>query len=162
LAGVRYWSVSEGAWRDLFDEVGALITTTSGYEPRGDFSVAEMRARRDLYFYQNDTRPTGGAVYRIRVHEVERDRLVVAVENVTAVKLLLVTLFAPGTLQSVYFLDRLSPDEGVWGYYSLTRNAAPMASSLVGGHEASYLNRAVALYRHVAGIPTDKESPLAP
>jgi hypothetical protein len=162
LASVRYWSVSDGEWRDLVDEVGAVTITTGGHEPRGDFSAAEMRAERDLHFYQDDTRPTGGAVYRIRVQEIGPDRLVVAVENVTAIELLMMTLFPPGALQSVYFLDRLSPDEDIWGYYSLTRIGRSGASSLLGGHEASYLNRAVALFRHVAGIPTDAEPPLAP
>jgi hypothetical protein len=28
-------------------------------------------------------------------------------------------------------------------------------------YEASYINRAVAYYRHIAGIPTDQEPPAA-
>jgi hypothetical protein len=32
---------------------------------------------------------------------------------------------------------------------------------ITGGHEASYVNRAVALYRHLARIPTDREPPAA-
>jgi hypothetical protein len=33
------------------------------------------------------------------------------------------------------------------------------ASSLIAGHEASLVNRAVAIYRHLTGIPTDQEPP---
>jgi hypothetical protein len=59
-------------------------------------------------------------------------------------------------MQTAYFLERREP--GVWNFYSLTRTR--MASSLLPtGSEASYINRAVAFFRHVAGIPTDQEPP---
>jgi hypothetical protein len=83
---------------------------------------------------------------------------VIATENVTAVRKLILTMFAPGELQSTYFLERRSP--GVWTYYSLSRTS-PDANPLARGHAASYLNRAVALFRYVAGIPTDQEPPAA-
>jgi hypothetical protein len=38
------------------------------------------------------------------------------------------------------------------------RNANPLTA----GHDASYVNRAVAFYRFLAGIPTDREPPAAP
>jgi hypothetical protein len=164
LTEVRYWSVSRGEWRDLVEEAHALTATPGDdggrHEPRADFSASEMRTGRALYFYQNDTGPAGGAVYRMRVREVDADRLVAEVANVTAIKTLFLTLFAPGALQSAYVLERLSPNEGVWGYYSLTR--ATVSQALLGDHDASFVNRAAAIYRCVAGIPTAKEPPLAP
>jgi len=36
------------------------------------------------------------------------------------------------------------------------------ASLLTAGYEASSINRAVAFYRYLAGIPTDKEPPASP
>jgi hypothetical protein len=39
------------------------------------------------------------------------DRIVVSVVNASPVRTLLVTLFAPGELQTTYFLDRLGSDE---------------------------------------------------
>jgi hypothetical protein len=70
--------------------------------------------------------------------------------------MMLVTVFEPGDLQTAYFLERRAP--GVWGFYSLTRTR--MASSLMPvGDEGSYINRAVAFYRHIAAIPTDQEPP---
>ncbi len=37
-----------------------------------------------------------------------------------------------------------------------------MASSLLPtGSDASYINRSVALFRHLAGIPTDQDPPVA-
>jgi hypothetical protein len=70
----------------------------------------------------------------------------------------MVTLFDPGEMQSVYFLDRESPE--VWRYYSIARTG-PKSSSLTAGHAASSINRAVAYYRRLVGIPTDKDPPAA-
>lgn len=71
---------------------------------------------------------------------------------------LFVTLFHPGEMQSIYFLDRES--DYVWRYYSIARTGRK-ASRLAAGHEASSINRAVAFYRSLAGIPTDLEPPAA-
>jgi hypothetical protein len=111
-----------------------------------------------LFFAQSDNRSSGEVVYRLLIRELRPNRLVIATENVTAVRKLILTLFAPGELQSTYFLERRSP--GVWTYYSLSRTS-PDANPLARGHAASYLNRAVALFRYVAGIPTDQEPPAA-
>ena len=101
---------------------------------------------------------SGTAVYRMRVAEASADRLVVEVENVSIMRYLFVTLFHPGEMQSVYFLDRES--ENVWRYYSIARTGRG-ASRLATGHETSSINRAVAFYRFLAGIPTDQEPPAA-
>jgi hypothetical protein len=37
-----------------------------------------------------------------------------------------------------------------------------IASLLPAGNEASYINRAVAFYRYLTGIPTDMEPPASP
>jgi len=61
-------------------------------------------------------------------------------------------------MQSIYFLDRES--EGVWRCYSIVR-AGKNANRLVEGNGSSAINRAVAFYRFVAGIPTSQEPPAA-
>jgi hypothetical protein len=61
-------------------------------------------------------------------------------------------------MQSVIFLDRRG--SGLWGYYQTIR-AAEGASVIALGSDASYVNRLAALYRYVAGIPTDQEPPAA-
>ena len=83
----------------------------------------------------------------------------VETENVSAVRYLLLPLASPGDLQALYFLERQTSNE--WGYYSLARTSAS-TSLLIGGHEASDINRAVALFRYIAGIPTDLEPPAVP
>ncbi len=154
LPGIRYWSVSDRDWRVLVTEAAAIVGSDSS-DRRPDFSAAEMKPGRNLYFAQRDSRSTGEVVYRLRVLESGADRLVVEVENVTAVHAFVVTLFSPGAIKTIYFLDRLGG--GSWGFYALL--AAD--SSYAAGNEASLINRAVTLYRHFAGVPTDGAPPLA-
>lgn len=152
---VRYWSVTEKSWKPLVTDVFSLSGPDAA-QRRADFSAADVVKGRDLYFAQSDNRSSGKTVYRDRVLLVERDRVMLVRENVTPVKMMLVTVFEPGDLQTAYFLERRAP--GVWGFYSLTRTR--MASSLMPvGDEGSYINRAVAFYRHIAAIPTDQEPP---
>jgi len=61
-------------------------------------------------------------------------------------------------MQSIYFLDRESGS--VWRYYGILR-AGVGTNRLLAGNAASAINRAVAFYRYVVGIPTDQEPPAA-
>lgn len=156
LRGIRYWSATEGLWRTLIIDAAAL----SGPDPRSrrpDFSPSEMAKGSELHYWEDDSR-SGEIVYRMSVLDRGPAGVVIATENLTPVRLFLMTLFAPGALQSVEFIAQVSP--GIWGVYLLTRTGEG-TSALAGGHEASYVNRAVALYRHLAGIPTDREPPAA-
>ena len=148
LTRIRYWSVSHEACRDLIDEAFALAGPDAD-QRRRDFSARELAAGRTLYFFQDDNGPVGGAVYRLRVLGVAPDRLVVETENVGAVSMLLVTLFEPGELRALYILERDARE--LWRFYCLTGTTAG-ASRFASGHEASYINRALALYGYVAGL----------
>ena len=79
-------------------------------------------------------------------------------ENVTPIRIGILSAFDPGAMQSVIFLDKRGP--GTWGYYQTIR-AAEGASAIALGSNASYVNRLAALYRYTAGIPTDQEPPAA-
>jgi hypothetical protein len=94
----------------------------------------------------------------MHVAEASADRLVFNVENVTTMRYLLIPILHPGEIQSVYFLDRESDD--VWRYYSMVRTAKT-ANSLLAGNQSSSVNRAVAFYRALAGIPAEQEPPAA-
>ena len=156
LTAARYWSTTDGAWRPLATDAAAW---SDGDPPhrRPDFSAVELRNGRDVRFAQRDGRSTGEVVYRLRVSASDPRRLVAVVENLSPVRLLLLTVFAPGDLRSAYFLQPVAP--GIWGFYALllVHAAGPLGS----GHEASYVNRSVALFRLVAGFPTDAEPPPA-
>jgi hypothetical protein len=153
---MRYWSTTHAEWRTLIVDAHALTDSQPNHR-RGDFAPDEMQAGKVLYFEQVDNL-SGAAIYRIHVAEASADRLVFDVENVSVMRYLFVTLFRPGEMQSVYFLDRESED--VWRYYSIARTGRS-ASRLATGHESSSINRAVAFYRSLAGIPTDQEPPAA-
>ena len=147
LKGLKYWSVTEGGWRTLITSATALEGPKVD-RPRSDFTLAEMRSGADLYFAQSENRAGGDVVYRMRVQDFGPNRFVVRVENASPVSRYLVTLFNPGDLASVHFLERTGP--GVWGYYGLAWAEDSLVSRLA-VPEASYLNRALALYRHFLG-----------
>jgi hypothetical protein len=149
LKGLRYWSVTEGGWRTLITDASAL----DGPDPehkRPNFALSEMRGGKDLYFTQQDNRAAGDVIYRMQVKEMSATRLVVAIENASAVRRFMLTLFNPGDLQSLHFLERQAPN--VWRYYGLAW-AGETTASLLAVPKASYVNRAKALYGHFAGLP---------
>jgi hypothetical protein len=53
---------------------------------RGDFLAAEMRDGKDRFFSQRANGSSNDVVYRLRVREAGSERLVIELENVTAVR----------------------------------------------------------------------------
>ena len=155
LGGMRYWSTTHQQWQTLIVNAHALTGPQTGR--RQDFQPDEIQEGKMLYFDQTDNL-SGKAIYRMIIIKVSADRIVFEVENVSIMRYFVVTLFHPGEMQSIYFLDRDSHD--VWRYYSITRTGRN-SNRLAAGHESSSINRAVALYRFLAGIPTDQEPPAA-
>jgi len=156
LAGVRYWSATHKQWQTLILDAFALTGSQSG-QRREDFTSEEMTEGKVLYFEQVDNL-SGKGIYRMHIAEASADRLVFDVENVSTMRYHFVPILDPGEMQSIYFLERESND--VWRYYSIVRtekNANPM----IARNESSSINRAVAFYRYLVGIPTDREPPVA-
>ena len=96
--------------------------------------------------------------FRIRVLEAGPDAVRFTVENVSPIALFVIILFGPSDLQSFHSLERRSWD--TWAYYGVFPVGVG-AGRLAGGHERSYVNRAVAFYRLLAGVPTDRDPPAA-
>jgi uncharacterized protein DUF6675 len=155
LAGTRYWSTTHKQWQTLIVAAHALTGVQRG-QRREDFTPGEMKEDKVLYFEQTDNL-AGKATYRMHIAEASNDRVVFDVENVSTIRYLLVTLFHPGEMQSIYFLDRESDD--VWRYYSIARTGTN--ANRMTGNVSSAVNRAVAYYRQVVGIPTGQEPPAA-
>jgi len=156
LRSIQYWSTTDKRWGPLSNDASAL----TGPDPksrRHDFSASELVQGADLYYWEDDTR-TGSTVYRLRVSESTPERVVISSDNVTPVRKFIFTLFRPGALQSVLIIQRVAP--GLFGVFVLSRSGEG-ASVLTAGHESSYVNRATALYRQLAGIKTDQEPPAA-
>ena len=112
--------------------------------------MAEMKSGSELYFAQSDNRASGDIIYRMQVKQAGPSRLVIAIENVTAVRQFLIPFFEPGDLQSVHYLERNGP--GLWSYYGLAWSGENMSSQLL-VPEASYVNRALALTATFAAVP---------
>ena len=159
LSEVRYWSVTETQWNNMFMHAVAL----DGPDPkktRGDFSAAELRAGGNFYFSAADNRSGKDAVSRLRVITADDAHFVLETENVTPLRWTVLTYAAPSSFQTWYFLDR--DVGGAWRFYSLTRvlYASSLLSSVI--PDKSYINRSVAMYRHFLGLPTDRDPPAAP
>jgi len=157
LLGVQYWSITDHKWRPLVSAASAM-TAAKPAQQRADYSPAELAAGSELYYQVTDTRYGRATTYRLRLHEHQPGHLVIETSNVDAIKQWGITLYAPNGLDTWYFLNERSP--GVLAYYSITRILP--ASSLAAGHEESFINRAIALYRHYLRLPTDAEPPSAP
>jgi hypothetical protein len=155
LKSIRYWSVTDKAWRNLVSDA-AVVDGPDGRVIRPDLTPGELIAGSSFYYFEVSR--SGRTIYRLTVLERTADRVVLATENVTPIRLAIVTAFEPGALQAVTFLERRGP--GTWGYYQVIR-AGPGASALALGSESSYVNRLAALYRHTAGLPTESEPPAA-
>ena len=155
LAGLLYWSSTEKRWQPLIVDASAVAGPGGGRRP--DFSADEIVEGRSLWAEEQDNL-LGKGTYRIRIVASAEARLVFATENASTLRFMGIPIFGPGEVQSICFLERESKD--VWRYYSLAR-MGKQVSLLVSGHEASLINRAVASYRFLAGIPANQEPPAA-
>lgn len=156
LTGVQYWSTTHKQWRTLIVDAYALTDSPHGQQ-RKDFTADEMKPGNALYFEQVDNL-TGKAVYRLQIVEASPSRMVFEVENVSTMRYFLMPILHSGELQSMYFLDRESDNS--WRCYGIVRTGKN-ANGLIGGNERSAINRAIAYYRYLVGIPTTQEPPAA-
>jgi hypothetical protein len=155
IRGLKYWSVTDEKWRPLSTNAFA-VRDVFGPIARADFSAAEVLSGDALFFSRDDSRSTGQTLYEARAVAVSEDSLMLETRNVTAVQLLLFTLFEAGELRSIHYLHH---DAGSrWNYYGLT--AARTLGVL--SDERSFINRAAAYFRYLADQPADGASPLAP
>ena len=155
FTGLRYWSTTHKRWQTLIVEAYALDSQHG--KRRQDFGSDEIKKGNVLYFQQVDN--LSNATYKLHVLEASQSRLVFKIENLSTIRFHFLPIFDPGELQSIYFLDRES--DKVWRFYSMLRTGKK-ANSLMARNESSSINRTVAFYRHIVGIPSTKEPPAAP
>ncbi|MES9937936.1 MAG: DUF6675 family protein [Sedimenticola sp.] len=158
LTEIQYWTVTGKHWRPLIAEAYALAGRDRTLK-RGDFSLDELIPGQELYMWQKENTFAGKVLYRMRVKERSDRHIVVEAENIETVWFFIFPILDPGEYQFAYFLERES--DGVWRYYSLMRMGSSW-NPYEEGYEDHYINRAVALFRYLAGIPTDLEPPAAP
>jgi uncharacterized protein DUF6675 len=152
---IRYWSVSRQSWQPL----ALSISAVTGAPGASAAVVAASLAPGGTYQFTERDEHGGDIVYSLRVLQHDAAHLTVATENVTPIRIAIVTAFPPGALQTVTFLERAGADQ--WNTYQITRVGAD-ASSLVLGYPGSFLNRLEAVRRYLASQPPDQLPPLAP
>jgi hypothetical protein len=155
LTQVRYWSVTDKRWQPLFQQARAL---GEDGKLRRDLTLSELVPGREWRFEQKDNRLPVSTVQGLTVRLRDANRVQIDVRNVEPVELVFVDIAKPGAMRTAHLLEREALDR--WRYYSVTQ-VESMPKLLGGGNDASWINRANALYRHIAGIRTDQEPPLA-
>lgn len=152
-----YWSVSNVDWRHLLVDASAL----SGPDPeqrRPDFAPAELQAGAHIYAVYDDDQNPGPVVFETEIREAGPDGFVIVARNVTDLRLMGISIAGPGDLSSMTAVHRIDSDE--FDYYSLSAMSLnPLAAAMMS--DAAHVNRAVATFRYVAGIPGDRDPPVA-
>ena len=154
---IRFWAVTRHEWRPLVEQ-SWVVNGPDAKARRADPTAAELVAGHDLY-YAEDAEIGGRAIWRLHVVERSDDRIVLTSENLTPIRIAIMTIFEPRSLQVATVLQHAGND--VWDLYEITRAGAE-SSSFVSGYGSSYLNRLDAMRRHLAGLPTDRDPPVAP
>lgn len=143
LGGLQYWSWSEKKRETLVKQASALDAKTR--QPRTDFLPDEMKSGAVLYFQQSDNRSSGPVQYRMTVEQATPEKIVIRIENVSRVKFMMMTVYKPGDIQSVYVLEQGAG--GVWSYFNLL--GIDTNVTLIGGNPAlSATSRAQAMFGH--------------
>lgn len=154
MGHLKYWSVTDGAWRVLISKAFA-VDDGNARRPRSDFSAEEVLSGQTLVMAQRDTRSTGLNLYALMDRSHTSKEMRVTVINLTDIRFLLATIFRRNTLISTHFFTRLRGTE--WGYYSLT----VVKDGSVKGREKSFINRAAAFQRFITGERPEQEPALA-
>ena len=158
LKTIRYWSYSRKTWRDLLAETVALDGPDKALK-RQEFGIGDIAAGRDYFMWQEENSPASGVILRTRFHELSAHRIVFEQVNLTASRILMVTVLEPYEYRAIHFIEREAGS--VWRYYSLTRIGRE-GGSVSTDRIASTINRSVALYRYLGGLPMEREPPGAP
>ncbi|MCB2053811.1 MAG: hypothetical protein KDE35_06155 [Geminicoccaceae bacterium] len=156
MTDILYWSTSRAEWRPLFDEVTALSGPEEA-QTASDPPPGALVEGATVYSLQNDSDPLGAMVMALEVREHDDTRLVVTWTNRTAGTVLGMTVLPPGALETALVAERSGTGLLL---YMVARVGTNVPRWLAPGRD-SQINRAVALYRWLAGIPTDREPPAA-
>ncbi len=154
---IHVWSTMHQAWEPFTTQAGFTDGPAANYT-YPDLKPADFVAGKDFYYYEIDPR-TGRTIHHLKVGQRTNDKVELVTENLTAVKYSMFTIFEPHNLRTATFIERRGPNE--WGYYQTI--GVGDGSDFIAVHSASpYINRLTALYRYMAGLPTDGSPPAAP
>ncbi len=152
---IQYWSIRRAEWRPVYRKIEP-VTDVTGRDRRADFGRDELIGGATLYFREQIESPLGPMVQRLRVLHRDANRLEIDIENASVGRVAVLTVIPQGSARTRLTLEREADD--VWRYHSLTRIADLMPAPLA-PPRGSWANRANAMFRWFAGIPTDQEPP---
>ncbi len=154
---IRFWSITHQAWEPFVVQAGF----TEGPDAKStypDLKPEDFVTGKEFYYYETDAR-TGRTLNRLTVRQRMADKVELSTENLTPIKVALFTVFEPHALKSATFIERHG--SGEWGYYQTI--GVGEGSDFIAVHSVSpYINRLAALYRYMAGLPTDGAPAMAP
>jgi hypothetical protein len=154
LKGATYWSFTDKQRQVLFKDAFA-VDGPEATVPRLDFTAADLRSGRELYFVHSDNRSGKLSAYGMRLVQSTPDTLQLRVENVADLRMYGLTLLAAREMQWSVTLERLGPDR--WGYRSLL-GLRTLRLGRAEQHRLSNLSRSVAMYDLLAGRMTEIEA----
>jgi hypothetical protein len=159
LLEARTWSVRRQRWQPMLVDASALETADPGAR-RPDFQLAELRTGAPVHFLEKDDEPVSAIVNRLWLREPAPGRIEIDIANALPVTLLGLAVIGAGGIRTRASLER-EPAGELWRYFSLTRLVSNLPAFLE-PPDAALVNRAVAMFRHLARLPTDGAPPVAP
>jgi hypothetical protein len=161
LSSIKYYPDDEDGWRRLFNASYALGDgAIDALLRRPDFQADDIQPGRTLRYWLEENSLLRPAAYRLTVRERSPDRLVYSIVNESDIRALFVRAIDAGEMRQLYVIERDPDYEDVWrfsGIVDARSQAGPFSLPA-----RSYISRAAAYYRYMAGIPTDLEPPVAP
>ena len=157
LTEVDYWSITRQNWRRMFDAASALSEPKDS-AIRADFATTDFVTGATLFVLHDDNDPVGPIVHEVNIKEVSEKRLVIATRNVAPGKVFGINVLEPNGLENITIIEHEKDD--IWRYYTISRLQANIPNWLL-PPDAAYVNRVVALYRHLSGVPTNGKPPIA-
>lgn len=152
---IRRWDVRKERWEQQYNASAALKNPDPDSR-RSDFMPAEFSPGARLYFVQDATDSLGPIVYELTVRERSATRLVMTTRNLSKGRAFGLSVIEPGGLEGFFSVEHEAGP--LWRCYALTRVHLLIPAAMAPPPE-DFLNKAVALFRFLAGLPTDTEPP---
>jgi hypothetical protein len=152
---IRRWNVKKGRWERQY-EAAAALEDPDPASRRPDFGPAEFATGARLHFVQDAMDSLGPIVHEMTMRERSAARLVMTTRNVNKGRVYGWPVIDPGGLEGFFVVEREAGP--IWRYYALTRARILVPDAMAPPPE-DHLNKAVALFRFIAGMPTDAEPP---
>ena len=149
FSNIMYMSQHGNGWRQLVKRATALASPNEN-DVRADFTLEEMKSGQPLYLFMGGT-AVNSIVYRLAVLERSNDKLTLAMENTSTLRVIGIPLLREGAGQFLFTFERDAGD--VWKGYVMLRVGSAV-NNLLRPSISEYETRALGMFRHFAGLPT--------